>query len=249
MPIYETARNKVAWAHHHIEGIETRIDCLKKALVVTSHVNPETGCEFIKGDFADTTQGAFVDELALRLGDAIHNLKCALDHAWFQTITRLIPVGDWRQAKFPVYPTPDGLKRFLEGKKIDVSHRNFCRFLLGEIKPYDGGNVAIRPIHLLNRRDKHMLLIPVVHYCSIGNIHVKDKRGKIHKGGTFGTIQALPHFVNFERGLHVEDPGKISFEILFQYGKAGEHAGMVDMLKLYSHQVLMVVKLLEKFEE
>lgn len=249
MPIYETARNKVAWANHHIKDIEARIECLKKALVVTSHVNPETGGEFIKGDFADTTQGAFVDELALRLGDAIHNLKCALDHAWFQTVNRLIPTGDWKQAKFPVYPTPDGLKTFLEGKKIDVSHPNFFGFLMGKIQPYDGGNIAIRPIHLLNRRDKHMLLIPVVHYSSIGNIHVKNERGEIHKGSTWGTIQALPHFVNFERGLHVENPGEISFEILFQYGKVGEQAGMVEMLKFYSHHVLMVVELLQKFEE
>jgi hypothetical protein len=249
MRIYETARNKVAWANHHIADIESRIDGLKKCLMVTVHVNPDTGCEFIKCDFADTTQGTIVDELALRLGDAVHNLKCALDHAWFQTVNRLIPTEKWERAKFPVYPSADLLEDALRKLKIDISTPKFFKFISCEIQPYKGGNVAIRPIHELNIRDKHRLLIPVVHYSSIGDIYVKDQRGERHRGFTWGTTDPLPHYLQFESGLHVENPGSASFEIMYEYGKAGNQMRMVDTLKFYSHHVLTVVQILEEFEE
>jgi hypothetical protein len=249
MSIYETARNKVAWADHHILQIEGRIDELRESLAVAAHVNSETGCEFIKCDFADTTQGAFVDELALRLGDAIHNLKSALDHAWFQTVNRLIPSKDWERARFPVYPTDKLLEAALQNLEINISAPNFYKFIIRDIQPYNGGNIAIRPIHELDIRDKHRLLIPVVHYSSIGDIYVKDQGGKIYKGFTWGTIDALPHFVHFERGLHIEKPGQVSFEIMYEYGKAGHQTRMVDTLKFYSHHVLMIIELLEQFRE
>lgn len=249
MPIYETARNKVAWANHHILEIESRIDGLKKNLVVTAHVDANAGCEFIQCAFAEPTEFTFVDELALRLGDAIHNLKCALDHAWFQTVTRLIPTGDWRRAKFPVYPTPDGLKNALVKLEIDIPTPNFFKFLIGEIQPYDGGNFSIRPVHLLNRRDKHSLLIPVVHYSSIGDIYVKDQRGELQKGQTWATDQPLPHRVTFPPGFHIEKPGSATFNVMFKYGSAGNETRMVDTLRVYLRDVLMIVKLLEKFRE
>jgi hypothetical protein len=245
---YETARNKVTWADHHIADIESRIDSLKKCLVVTSHVNPNTGCEFIKCNFTEP-QGTFVDELALRLGDAVHNLHCALDHSWFQTVTRLIPSGDWRRTKFPVYPSVDSLETALRKIKIDVSTPNFFKFILGDIQPYSGGNVAIRPIHKLDTRDKHSLVIPVVHYMSIGHIYLKDKQGKIVEANTWGTIEPLPHHVEFERGLHIEEPGSATFEIMFEQGDTGHHMGMIETLRFYSHHVLMIVELLEKFRE
>jgi hypothetical protein len=248
MKIYETARNKVAWADHHIAEIEARIDVLKKALTVTSHINPKTGCEFIKCDFVDTTQGAFVDELALRLGDAIHNLKCALDHAWFQTVQRLMPDGDWERPSLPVYPSPDFLEVGLKRLKIDVT-TNFFKFIVSKIEPYDGGDIAIWTVHKLNNRDKHSVLIPVIHYSAIQDIYLKNQRGEIQKGSTVGTIQALPYCFGFEPGIHIENPGNATFEIMFKYGKAGKDTRMVDTLRLYSEQILTVVKLLEEFEE
>jgi hypothetical protein len=249
MPIYETARNKVIWANHHIADIEARIDSLKECLTVTAHIDPNTGCEFIKCDFAETTQRTVIDELALRLGDAVHNLKCALDHAWFQTVQRLIPSGSWERTKFPVYPEPDLLEDALRHLKIDISAPNFFRFVVGKIQPYEAGNLSIRAIHTLDMRDKHRLLIPVLHYSSIGDIYVEDENGHVTKGSTWGTTDPLPHYVTFVRGLHIKNPGSASFDVMFQYGNAGRETRMMDTLRFHLEDILTIVKLLEEFSE
>ena len=90
MPIYKGARLKIKRANQHISELTNIVERLKKALLVTTDIEPRTGCEFIKCDLAEVEYRAFED-LPIVIGDAIHNLKCALDHAWYETVTRLIP--------------------------------------------------------------------------------------------------------------------------------------------------------------
>lgn len=245
MAICKGARLKIERANKHISDIELRIASLEKSLTVTAHVNPDTGCEFIQCDFKDIKDRTAADELAPILGDAIHNLKCALDHIWFETISRLV-AGDWERSKFPVYPTVDLLENHLRNLKIDFFAPKFYNLLLREIRPYNGGDFAIRTIHELDIRDKHRLLIPVMNYSSIGDIHVKDEHGQIHRGDTWATNEPLPHFVDLVRGLHVENPGSASLSVMFEYRDVGGEMGM-DILRQFSHSVLHTVKLLEEF--
>ncbi len=120
-------------------------------------------------------------------------------------------------------------------------------------------------MHKLDIRDKHRLLIPVINYFSIGDIYVEDQYGETHKGDTWGTSQ-LPFYVNFERGLHIKDPGRASFAVMFQMGDDSRPAmevarlctgdvqlsppdktetRAVDTLHYYCAHVLRVVKLFE----
>ena len=249
MPICKGARLKIERANHHITDIELRIDGLEKRLIVTAQVDANTGYEFIKCDFTDIKDRNAAEALAIVLGDAIHNLKCALDHVWFETVNRVIPSGDWKRTKFPVYPTADTLKDALERLKINISTPNFFSFIVGKIQPYDAGNFSIRAIHQIDTRDKHSLLIPVMHYSSIGDIYVEDQHRHVTKGSTWGTTDPLPHFVTFERGLHIKNPGSASFNVMFEYGNAGRETRMMDTLRFYSQDILAVVGLFEQFIE
>lgn len=249
MSTYKGARLKIKRADKHIAEAESTIGILKDRLVCTANVNPETGGEFIKCDFKETSDRDSFDELATVIGDAIHNLKCALDHAWLETATRLIPTRNWERTKFPCFLERNELEAALRKLQIDTSSPNFFNLILNDIKPYDRGDFAIRTIHELDLRDKHRLLIPVVHYSSIGRIYLEDESGMLHKGETWGTTQPLPHFVPFIRGLHVKEPGSASFEVMFQYGSAERETRAVDTLRLYSQHISRVVELLEEFRE
>jgi hypothetical protein len=88
----------------------------------------------------------------------------------------------------------------------------------------------------------------VIHYSSIGNIYVEDQYGETHRGDTWGTAQ-LPFYVNFERGLHIKNPGGASFAVMFQEGDAGTETRAPDTLRYYCAHVLMIVKLFEEFTE
>ena len=249
--IYEGARLKIKRADKHIADLELSVDALKKRLVVTANVEASTGCEFIKCDFASIADREAIDYIPTIIGDAVHNLKCALDHAWLATLIRLIPSRDWEEerTKFPAHPTPNALESALRNLEIDVSTPNFFKLLMCDVKPYSGGDYAIRTVHELDIRDKHRLLIPIAHYSSIGAIYLKDHTGRLVEGNTWSTELPLPHFVKFERGIHIENPGSVSFDVMFEYGDAGRETRAIDTLSLYSQHILRVVKLFEEFTE
>src|SRR5205823_2828935 len=110
-------------------------------------INPTTREETLKHEFGDKTA---LFDIALMLGDAVHNLKCALDYAWMQTIERVAHQSISSHAKFPVRQTVDELKDALEGVKIHVTARDLVTLMLTKIKPCAGGNPAIWPVHHLD---------------------------------------------------------------------------------------------------
>ncbi|HEX3438415.1 MAG TPA: hypothetical protein VHT24_16720 [Pseudacidobacterium sp.] len=249
MPICKGARLKIDRAEHHISDLEGRVDFLKNRLTVAAHVDANSGLEYIKCDFTSTEDRDAFDRLPVLIGDAVHNLKCALDYVWLETVQRLIPAGDWERTKFPIYPTPELLERELRKLQINVLTPNFFRFLLSEIKPYDGGDFAIRTVHIVDMGDKHRLLTPVIHYSSIGDIRV-EQNGEIHKGFTSATTYPPPVYVGpFERGIHVKDPGSAAFAVMFQEGNDGSETRAVDTLRIYSRFIANTVKLFEDFIE
>lgn len=82
---------------------------------------------------------------ALWIGDAVHNLKCALDYAWMETIERVAPVAISRFAKFPVYPTQEALEGALRGAKIHDVCQSLFRLMVDDIRPYDRRILPVGP--------------------------------------------------------------------------------------------------------
>lgn len=94
--------------------------------------------------------------IAGAVGDAAHNLRSALDIM----ATELVQAsgGNSHQVYFPFADSAEALD-------IQLKKKNFYRAgqdavsLLRSLKPYKGGNVALRGLHDLNIRDKHIALI------------------------------------------------------------------------------------------
>ena len=250
MPVCIGARRKIKRANKHIADLESCIDDLKKRLIVSVHVDPNTGCESIKSSFESAEDVvALKDDLSVILGDAVHNLKCALDYIWQETVTRLIPNRRWERTKFPCYPTADALERKLAESKIAVSAPRFSHFLVHNIKPYREGDWAIWAVHELDIRDKHRLLIPSIQYSSISDIHLEDEHGEVSRWDTWSGPM-FPHFVvNFDGSRHIKDPGHASLAVVFEKGNSGEFTRAPDTLQFYSAHIFMIVKLFEEFTE
>jgi hypothetical protein len=85
--MFEDARLKLKRADKHLTDLQARIAALPDFDVATVEINPEGGNEVIKHDVQDRTA---LSDLALIAGDAVHNLKCALDYTWLETITRIV---------------------------------------------------------------------------------------------------------------------------------------------------------------
>jgi hypothetical protein len=234
---------KIERANKHIADIEARIRALPDSYVATIETNPKAGNEVIKHDLRDANTAT---NLALMIGDAIHNLKCALDYAWLGTIKRFVPSAVSKFTKFPVYPTGGELENALKGLKIDTACPKLFELMVCEIRPYDGGNDAIWFVHNLDILDKHKLLIPVVSFAAIEGIELENDRGETARGGTWSTEQVPPYFVPIENGWHIRNKGKVTVHVDFDRAATTLGLPVVGTLSSYSRVILKVVEHLER---
>jgi hypothetical protein len=166
-------------------------------------------------------------------GDAVHNLRSALDHAYWETVSPIAQNdSERRQIQFPFKETKDGFdKAVKEGFPARVSDQ-FRDAILG-LRAYKepGGNELLYLIHEFDILDKHKLLIPTSDYTHVsGDIIRKQVPDYPNVSGSFGgqgvamvqwRVQRLsrdqlgdpvpPSQTKFERKLDV--PIHIVFEI------------------------------------
>ncbi|MGB8129973.1 MAG: hypothetical protein WCG81_09275 [Candidatus Angelobacter sp.] len=244
MPYMKESRLKIERAEMHIHDIERRIAALHQTDTAKVEIYPEHGTERLIHTFQDP----FVfDDLSLMIGDAVHNLKCALDYTWLQTIEKLVPANVDDRAKFPVRKFIEELKGFLRKGNIDTTCKPLFDFMVNEIQPCEGGNDAIWAIHNFDNRDKHRLLLPVLAQGHIGGLEVQDESGEKFPGFGVGDFQRPPYVIDFEKGLHVTKKGKLAAEIGVEDTKSGCFMHVPETLKVYSQTILAVVKAFEGF--
>lgn len=118
-----------------------------------AEIDPETREQIIRVAIYD----ALPLELGAMAGDAVHNLRSALDLLMWQLV---IGNGGTPTDKtmFPISETPHDFvaapPRAIQGASGDVAS------LLQTLKPHMGGNDALWRIHRIDIVDKHHVLIP-----------------------------------------------------------------------------------------
>lgn len=113
------------------------------------------------------------------IGDAIHNLRSALDHATWDLLGFDGGVQDSRTA----FPCCGGTVAEYEAMcmKINTPSGDTKKFL-NSFSAYPGGkgNDIFR-LHRLDIIDKHRELVPVVHIASIDNLRVTHPNGRVDR--------------------------------------------------------------------
>lgn len=91
------------------------------------------------------------------LGDAIHNLRSALDHLAYQ----LVWVGSGRKPSSHVYfPIADDRVKYIEQRRRQIKGAAPAAIAtLDGLMPYKGGSDALWRLHKLNIVDKHRVLL------------------------------------------------------------------------------------------
>lgn len=157
-PLFYAPRLKVKRARQHTKALEELSASLIKnrPFSVVAEPHPES---------ADHWQCVMrecqpmPEEVPLLLGDAIHNLRTALD----------LLAGDLVRANgadpsgvyFPFCDDPDYLDQMIKRRNMDRAAPDVVD-ILRSMKPYKGGNKALRALHDLDIADKHKLLIPAL---------------------------------------------------------------------------------------
>jgi hypothetical protein len=108
MPTFQDARLKIDRANKHIRDIERRIRSLEDSYSATIQINPKFGYQEIKYDLSDKTA---IEDISLLIGDALHNMKCALDYGWLIILERYAAAAIGNKTQFPAYASFDALNR------------------------------------------------------------------------------------------------------------------------------------------
>lgn len=146
---------KVKRARHHVNDLRNKIKSFLSAepfkLVVQIRRNPGAMVLCIR----ETVP--IPREFSLIIGDAIHNLRSALDLTVFQLVGHKAP--NPRKVQFPFCDNPEELDRAIRIRHIALSGQKVID-VVRRLRPYPNGNKLLSGVHKLDIEDKHKLLIP-----------------------------------------------------------------------------------------
>jgi hypothetical protein len=183
-------RAKIERAKEHIADLERAINAFdtSKQHTTCTKVDPQTG-QII---FYLASMTPIPPKIALIAGDALHNLRSALDYLVVQFYT----TGKFRSGmsnitkiRFPIFRTSDSYETKFAG---EIEGSDKCvENAIRATKPYKGGNNDLWALHELDIIDKHRMLLTAACYNRMVGVNtpLDETGGILHRRG-FITVAA-----------------------------------------------------------
>jgi hypothetical protein len=242
---FDAARFKIERANKHIVDVGRIVSALPNAYVSTIEPNVGGGqtVKYVPPDVAEIGV-----TMALIIGDAIHNLRVAMEYAYLGAIARHAPSVLDSHTKFPTGETRKNVGDALRSRKINVLGPKLFDGILTQIRPYvDGGNCLVKMLHDLDISDKHWLLIPTMRVATISGIIVENDKGQTVTGDTYPIRGDGPYFIDFGPNHKVKDKGKLTLDVVFDEIDIPLLKSMpvMDDLETFSKTAVHVVQVLD----
>lgn len=208
---------KVERAYCHISELNREVEAFLGSkpykLVAKSH---ENGIKLVI-----RVKKQIPEKMAPIIGDAIHNLRSALDILACDLVR--LNGGNTKNVYFPIAASANDLETAIKERHVDRAAKDVVD-IIRSLKPYKGGNDLLWAVHDLDITDKHKLLIPMAHFAGIPNLTVATGDTPILKYSSdlIGplkedmTIITLPQAGNFQLGQEFQ----ATFEITFGQGQS-----------------------------
>lgn len=160
IPPFDASKLKIARARQHLEELETNISgFLARKLFVVVVEKPEWMPDHLDMvAWVARIREEVPNEWSAIIGDIIHNLRAALD-VMACDLVRLNSKSA-KKVYFPFARSSSDLAKQMKEKHIDRAGPQVVKEI-EKLKPYKGGNLALRAIHDLDIVDKHQSLIAV----------------------------------------------------------------------------------------
>lgn len=198
-------------------------------------------------------------EIPLILGDAIHNLRSALDYVVSELLgwkdTRLtFPAGETFEELLDSFRTQPEVRNGRTVKKgrnaaLEVAFPGLGRFILDELEPFKSGKKSLWVLNKLDGRDKHRLLAPLIVPRTISDIEVLFGEGSRISIGSYTTdsdgiaalgIGGLPN-------VRISKFGKATAEMIFHEPGIIENQPVLPTLAKFSQDVADAIEFFTQF--
>lgn len=199
--MFETAKLKIERADHHIDDLDTTFSRFVRDNQYEPSVanHPETETARIHIEFARAAPP--LNWYATIIGDAIHNLRTALDHMTWEMVGNDGGTQN-RQLKFPV---GNSRARFEVACNGIRTPSQVVKDALVALEAFPGGKgETLYQLSLLDNADKHTVLTPIVNGSHVTKLTVIRRDGSIEK--TFDRVDLVgdrsPNAFFLVSGLH-----------------------------------------------
>lgn len=181
----------------------------------------------------------------LIIGDAVHNLRSALDIMTCD-IMRYHRRGV-ASVHFPFAPSLEDLEATIERRTVHRARPEIVD-VFRELKPYRGGDDFLYAIHDFDVRDKHKLINPVVNFPGITGIQIFDIDGSQRVNSAPGAV-LIPTgeeriVIRADAGMKIQYNRKAPFQIMFHEGPFGRQAVVPSLFQMSE----LVGKIIATFE-
>lgn len=237
--VFPGPRLKIDRARHHVSELQQLLEGLATSNMfrLTARGN-SIGVEIDKD---------FPPQVPLLIGDAIHNLRSALDIMICALVT-LCGGTITTRTQFLFRPTLPELLKDADKDSLKGVDRAIIAFIVQNIKPYRGGHNSLYALHELDILDKHKLVIPVAVATGIAGVSAKGAGGGtmtdcilVVSGQGHGRFD----MVGLGGTVRITNPGTPIIEVRFEAGQPFAGVGVIPILTKLVEDVIEVVDLIE----
>jgi hypothetical protein len=245
MSRFEGSRLKVERANEHISHVDSLLQGFINSdfydLAVEKHA--KSGKNFLRFTIKSALPA---QRYALIIGDALHNLRSALDLAYYEAVG-LCGGTPTKWTRFPIRDTRDELISRLQSAVEKKQISTIVYFLVSDVvKSYQAGNPALWMLDDLNIMDKHQLLVPVLKLMMIGNVRFEDEQQRPITGQfMFADSMATPIEGSEGLNLTVKDKGHATAHILLGPNILKQINEVVPTLRGIAEEVTKTIELFD----
>ncbi|MEW5913022.1 MAG: hypothetical protein AB1814_10730 [Thermodesulfobacteriota bacterium] len=242
-PSFSGARLKIERANQHINELDSSIQRFinTNPYSIIIEKDPNSGNNVLGFDATKPLPR----EVTATLGDAIHNLRAALDLAVWDAIC-CAGGTPTRDSCLPFGDTEDSLITAVNKRLKKIASKDICDLIIQGIKPYKGGNDALYGLHRLDIMDKHQKPIITIKVVRLDSVRARDSRNNVIDGCSFLVRgNGVLHAISGLGDLKIESYGKVALQVFFGNGLPYEGEPVIPTLKQLSELVSGIV---DKFE-
>ncbi len=225
------------WADEHFAKLNETLNAFySNAYQVMVQDDPKTGRRnydiFIKRELPDS--------VPFLIGDAIHNLRSALDHVAYELVKR----SGRTPSQGLVFPIKDTRKEVIETIKSEIQvavGSHIVSLIVDEIQPHAGGKGhTLWVLHRLDCIDKHRELLPAADSIGFEHIEAVDEHGTTYTGLSLTWVRGgkltFPDRVK-GKNLRIQKEGRLTVGVQFKNVDCAEGGLVIPLINRLRYEV------------